>query len=39
VSEVYRLNAADKLVDFASNEGSEFDQQLWQVNFAGEKSS
>ena len=37
VSEVYRMNAADKLVDYASNEGSEFDQQLWQVNFAGEK--
>ena len=37
VSDIYRLDAPDKLVDFASNEGGEFDQQLWQVNFAGEK--
>ena len=37
VSDIYRLDAAGKLVDFASNEGGEFDQQLWQVNFAGEK--
>jgi len=37
VSDIYRLDAADKLVDYASNEGGQLDQQLWQVNFAGEK--
>jgi len=37
VSDVYRLDAPDKFVDYASNEGSQLDQQLWQVNFAGEK--
>jgi dipeptidyl-peptidase-4 len=37
VGDVYRLDAADKLVDYASNEGGQLDQQLWQVNFAGEK--
>ncbi|MGA3009365.1 MAG: alpha/beta fold hydrolase [Terracidiphilus sp.] len=37
VSDVYRLDAANKLVDYASNEGGQLDQQLWQVNFAGEK--
>ena len=37
VSDVYRLDAANKLVDYASNENSQLDQQLWQVNFAGEK--
>jgi dipeptidyl-peptidase-4 len=37
VSDIYRMDAAGKLVDYASNEGGKFDQQLWQVNFAGEK--
>jgi len=37
VSDVYRLDAANKLIDYASNEGGQLDQQLWQVNFAGEK--
>ena len=37
VGDLYRLDAADKLVDYASNEGGQLDQQLWQVNFAGEK--
>jgi dipeptidyl-peptidase-4 len=37
VSDIYRMDAAGKLVDYASNEGGKFNQQLWQVNFAGEK--
>jgi dipeptidyl-peptidase-4 len=37
VDEVYRVDLAGKLVDYASNEGSELDQQLWQVSFAGER--
>jgi dipeptidyl-peptidase-4 len=37
VSDVYRMDAVGKLVDYASNEGGQLDQQLWQVNFAGEK--
>ena len=38
VSDVYRLDVANKLVDYASNEGGKLDQQLWQVNFAARKS-
>jgi dipeptidyl-peptidase-4 len=37
VNDVYRVDTAGKLVDYASNEGSEHDQQLWQVNFNGER--
>jgi dipeptidyl-peptidase-4 len=37
VGEVYRVDTAGKLVDYASNEGSPLDQQLWQVSFAGER--
>ena len=37
VGEVYRVDLAGKLIDYASNEGSQLDQQLWQVNFAGER--
>ena len=48
VSEVLRVDLAGKLVDYASNESSggnsssagesgELDQQLWQVNFNGER--
>ncbi|HEY1255009.1 MAG TPA: alpha/beta fold hydrolase, partial [Terracidiphilus sp.] len=37
VSEVYRVDTSNKLVDYASNEGIEQDQQLWQVSFAGER--
>ena len=37
VGEVYRVDFTGKLVDYASNEGSRLDQQLWQVNFAGER--
>jgi dipeptidyl-peptidase-4 len=37
VNDVFRVDTAGKLVDYASNEGSELDQQLWQVNFNGER--
>ena len=37
VNDVYRVDIAGKLVDYASNEGSALDQQLWQVSFAGER--
>ena len=37
VGEVYRVDIAARLVDYASNEGSPLDQQLWQVSFAGER--
>ncbi len=37
VSEVLRVDPAERLVDYASNEGSPLDQQLWQVNFDGER--
>ncbi len=37
VSEVYRVDTASKFVDYASNEGEEQDQQIWQVSFAGER--
>lgn len=35
VSTIYRVDAARKLVDYASNEGNLQDQQIWQVSFAG----
>jgi dipeptidyl-peptidase 4 len=37
VGEVLRVDTVGKLVDYASNEGSPLDQQLWQVSFAGER--
>jgi dipeptidyl-peptidase-4 len=37
VGEVYRVDLAGKLIDFASNEGGALEQQLWQVNFNGER--
>ena len=37
VSEVLRVDLAGKLVDYASNESSPLDQQVWQVSFAGER--
>ncbi len=37
VGEVYRVDIAARLIDYASNEGSPLDQQLWQVSFAGER--
>ncbi len=37
VGEVYRVDTAAKFIDYASNEGSELDQQLWQISFNGER--
>ena len=37
VGDVFRVDLARKLIDYASNEGSSLDQQLWQVNFSGER--
>ncbi len=37
VGDVYRVDLPGKLVDYASNESNVLDQQLWQVNFFGER--
>ena len=37
VSEVLRVDPAGRLVDYASNESSPLDEQVWQVNFSGER--
>jgi dipeptidyl-peptidase-4 len=37
VVEVYRVDTKAKVIDYASNEGSALDQQLWQVSFDGER--
>ncbi len=37
VGEVARVDPLGKVIDYASNEGSPLDQQLWQVNFNGER--
>jgi dipeptidyl-peptidase 4 len=37
VSDVYRVDATQKVVDYASNEGNLLGQQVWQVNFSGER--
>ncbi len=37
VGEVIRVDPANKLVIYASSEGVEQDQQIWQVSFAGER--
>jgi dipeptidyl-peptidase-4 len=37
VGDVYRVDTQGKTVDYASNEGNPLEQQLWQVNFAGER--
>jgi dipeptidyl-peptidase-4 len=37
VRTVYNVDFEKKLVEFASNEGSPLEQQLWQVNFAGDR--
>lgn len=36
VDAVYRVDNKAKVVDYASNRGDQLQQQLWQVNFAGE---
>ncbi len=37
VSDVYNVDTARKVVEYASNEGNPLEQQIWQVNFAGER--
>ncbi len=37
VSAVYRVDAKDKCIDYASNEGNLLEQQLWQVSFDGQR--
>jgi dipeptidyl-peptidase-4 len=37
VSKIYRVDPANKLIDYASNEGNPLEQQIWQVNFAGDR--
>jgi dipeptidyl-peptidase 4 len=37
VGEVYGVDHAGKMIHYASNEGNLLEQQLWQVNFAGER--
>ncbi len=37
VSEVYSVDAARKVVDYASNEGDPLEQQLWRLNFSGDR--
>ncbi len=37
VNDVFRVDTTGKLVDYASNEGGQLDQQLWQVSFNGER--
>ena len=37
VSSVYSVDHQRKLVDYASNEGSPQQQQIWQVSFSGER--
>ena len=37
VGDVYSVDTAHKVVDYASNEGNPLEQQIWQVNFDGER--
>ena len=37
VGEVYRVDPERKEIEYASNEGSALDQQVWQVTFDGER--
>jgi dipeptidyl-peptidase-4 len=37
VSKVYGIDLARKLVYYASNEGNVLDQQIWQVDFTGQR--
>jgi dipeptidyl-peptidase-4 len=37
VGEVLHVDAANGLVEYASNEGNPLEQQLWQVSFKGER--
>ncbi|MDR3754962.1 MAG: DPP IV N-terminal domain-containing protein, partial [Terracidiphilus sp.] len=37
VGDVYSVDPAHKVVTYASNEGNPLEQQIWQVNFNGER--
>ena len=37
VGDVYRMDAVRKTVEYASNEGGALGQEIWQVNFNGER--
>ncbi len=37
VSDVYNVETTKKVVEYASNEGDPLEQQIWQVNFSGER--
>jgi len=37
VGDVLDVDTAGKLIHYASNEGNPLEQQIWQVNFAGER--
>jgi dipeptidyl-peptidase-4 len=37
VGDVLRVDHAGRFIDYASNEGSRQDQQLWRVSFSGER--
>jgi dipeptidyl-peptidase-4 len=37
VGDVLNVDAASRVVDYASNEGNPLEQQLWQVSFNGER--
>ena len=37
VSDVLRVDATHKVINYASNEGSALDQKIWQVNFDGDR--
>jgi dipeptidyl-peptidase-4 len=38
VGDVYSVDPARKVVDYASNEGNPLEQQIWQVNFSGQRT-
>jgi dipeptidyl-peptidase 4 len=38
VGDVYRVDASHKVVDYESNEGNLLEQQVWRVNFNGERT-
>ncbi len=37
VAQIYRVDHDHKLIDYASNEGDPLQQQIWQVNFEGDR--
>jgi dipeptidyl-peptidase 4 len=37
VGDILRVDVGRKVVDYASNEGNPLEQQIWQVNFGGER--